>query len=89
MKREPIDVIPWFPRIDLWYNYHSRQNTLPPHYTLNMDDIITKFGGGVYTRGVAIYRERLQNLEIDVLFSNPVWKQRIESPTRLERIMPS
>ena len=78
MKGEPVDVIPWFPRIDLWYNYHSRQNTLPPHYRLNMDEIITKFGGGVYARGVAIYRERLQNLEIDVHFSNPVWKQRIE-----------
>ena len=79
MKREPIDVIPWFPRIDLWYNYHQRQNSLPPGYRMPMDDIIAKLGGGIYKRGVSIYRERLENLDIEICYSNPVWKQRIES----------
>jgi hypothetical protein len=79
MKREPIDRIPWFPRIDLWYNYHHRQNTLPPGYRMPMDDIIAKLGGGIYKRGVSIYRERLQNIGIDISYSDPAWRQRIES----------
>ncbi len=79
MNREPIDRIPWFPRIDLWYNYHHRQGTLPPGYQLPMEDIIAKLGGGIYKRGVPIYRERLQNIDIDICYSNPIWRQRIES----------
>jgi uroporphyrinogen-III decarboxylase len=79
MKREPIDVIPWFPRIDLWYNFHKRQNSLPAGYRMGMDEIIAKLGGGIYKRGVSIYRERLQNLDIEICYSDPAWKQRIES----------
>ena len=79
MKREPIDSIPWFPRIDLWYNFHKRQNSLPPGYRMGMDEIIAKLGGSIYKRGVSIYRERLQNLEIEICYSDPAWKQRIES----------
>ncbi len=79
MKREPIDRIPWFPRIDLWYNYHQRQDTLPHGYRMPMDEIIRQLGGGIYQRGVSIYRERLQHVDIDISYSDPIWKQRIES----------
>jgi uroporphyrinogen decarboxylase-like protein len=79
MNREPIDAIPWFPRIDLWYNFHKRQNSLPPGYRMGLDDIIAKLGGGIYKRGVSIYRERLQNLDLEICYSDPAWKQRIES----------
>jgi|GEM_PF-348169 len=79
MKREPIDLIPWFPRIDLWYNFHKRQNSLPAGYRMGMDEIIAKLGGGIYKRGVSIYTERLENLEIEISYSDPAWRQRIES----------
>lgn len=78
MKGKPIDVIPWFPRIDLWYNYHKRQNTLPAEYELSMEEIIKKIGAGVYKRGTPIYRERLRNVEIQIQYSNPIWRERIE-----------
>ncbi|UCF90548.1 MAG: hypothetical protein JSW39_19950 [Desulfobacterales bacterium] len=79
LQGEPIDRIPWFPRIDLWYNYHQRQETLPPDYRLSMDEIIAKIGGGIYRRGVSIYHEKLQNLEIEIQYSDPAWRRRIEA----------
>jgi len=78
MKGESIDVIPWFPRIDLWYNFHKRQNTLPSGYKLSMEEIIKKIGGGIYNRLASIYKESLKNVEIEIQYSNPKWRQRIE-----------
>ena len=86
MRGEPIDVIPWFPRIDLWYNFHKRQQTLPPEYELPMEELIKKIGGGIYHRGAPIYRERLRNVEVEIQYSNPIWKDRIENAdTGLDR----
>ena len=86
MRGEPIDVIPWFPRIDLWYNFHKRQKTLPPEYELTMEELIKKIGGGIYHRETPLYRERLRNVEIEIRYSNPIWKDRIENAdTGLDR----
>ncbi len=80
VKGEPVDIIPWFPRIDLWYDYHKRQNTLPPEYSsLTMGEVIRKLGGGIFHRGVSIYRERLKNTQIRIHYSNPIWRERIEN----------
>ena len=32
LRGEPTDRMPWAPRLDLWYNAHSRAGTLPPEY---------------------------------------------------------
>jgi len=83
IKGEPVDRIPWFPRIDLWYNFHKRQNTLPFEYKdLTMEEIIKKIGGGIYNRAVPICKEKLKNTEIEVQYSNPIWKERIQSADR-------
>lgn len=32
LRQEPTDMIPWAPRLDLWYNAHTRAGTLPAEY---------------------------------------------------------
>ena len=32
LRGEPTDMIPWAPRLDLWYNAHRRAGTLPAEY---------------------------------------------------------
>jgi len=32
LRGEPTDMIPWAPRLDLWYNAHKRAGTLPAKY---------------------------------------------------------
>jgi len=32
LRGEPTDMIPWAPRLDLWYNAHKRAGTLPAQY---------------------------------------------------------
>ena len=33
LRGEPTDMIPWAPRLDLWYNAHKRAGTLPVRYS--------------------------------------------------------
>ena len=33
LRGEPVDMIPWAPRLDLWYNANKRAGTLPTQYT--------------------------------------------------------
>ena len=32
IRGEPVDTVPWVPRLDLWYNAHKRAGTLPGEY---------------------------------------------------------
>ena len=32
IRGEPVDTVPWVPRLDLWYNAHKRAGTLPSEY---------------------------------------------------------
>ena len=46
-RKQPVDKLPFGARIDLWYNYHSHNNTLPEKYEgLNIIDILRDLGAG-------------------------------------------
>ena len=32
VKREPVDILPFVPRIDMWYNARSHADTLPAEH---------------------------------------------------------
>jgi hypothetical protein len=44
------DILPWVPRIDLWYNANSLQGTLPAKYRrgVTLDEIADDIGGGYH-----------------------------------------
>jgi len=45
LRGEPTDVIPWAPRLDLWYNAHKRAGTLPDRYrSAALQDITDDLG---------------------------------------------
>jgi hypothetical protein len=48
-RGEPPDRIPWVPRLDLWYNAHSRAGTLPePFRGLSLREITAALGLGYH-----------------------------------------
>ncbi len=48
-RGEWADILPWVPRIDLWYNANSLQGTLPAKYRrgVTLDEIADDIGGGL------------------------------------------
>ncbi|MEE9516823.1 MAG: hypothetical protein V3V52_06950, partial [Candidatus Adiutricales bacterium] len=45
--KQPVDRLPFGARIDLWYNYHSANGTLPAEYRAwNIVDILRHLGAG-------------------------------------------
>ena len=49
LRGEPTDVIPWAPRLDLWYNARKRAGTLPPEYRdADLRDITDDLGFGYH-----------------------------------------
>lgn len=49
-RGEWADILPWVPRIDLWYNANSLQGTLPAKYRrgVTLDEIADDIGGGYH-----------------------------------------
>jgi hypothetical protein len=49
-RGEWADILPWAPRIDLWYNANSLQGTLPAKYRrgVTLDEIADDIGGGYH-----------------------------------------
>ena len=49
LRGEPTDMIPWAPRLDLWYNAHKRADTLPREYRdAELRDITDDLGFGYH-----------------------------------------
>lgn len=49
LRREPTDLIPWAPRLDLWYDANRRAGTLPPQYkSARLEDITDDLGFGYH-----------------------------------------
>ena len=49
LRGESTDMIPWAPRLDLWYNAHQRAGTLPTEYrTAALRDITDDLGFGYH-----------------------------------------
>ena len=49
LRGEPVDAIPWAPRLDLWYNAHKRAGTLPSEYeNADLRDITDDLGFGYH-----------------------------------------
>ena len=49
LRGESTDMMPWAPRLDLWYNAHKRAGTLPAKYmNASLRDITDEEGFGFH-----------------------------------------
>jgi uroporphyrinogen-III decarboxylase len=61
------DMIPWIPRLQLWYNFHKNSGTLPDKYkNWNLRDIEKDMGMGTPARDARIFSSRMEKVEIKV-----------------------
>lgn len=67
IKKQPLDKLPFGARIDLWYNYHAANNTLPEKYKgWKMIDVNRDLGAGTQFRLHTIWKEEYHNVEVVV-----------------------
>ena len=65
-RGEPVDRLPWAPRIDMWFKAHARRGTVPPLYArATMWDIIRDAGGDVYYNSGPVFAEVLHGVEVE------------------------
>jgi hypothetical protein len=63
-NRNP-DRIPWVPRLDIWYEYHSRKGSLPSEYEkMSLDGIRKSLGAGMSARKGRVFTKRIDTVEI-------------------------
>ena len=75
IRGKEVDHIPWVPRIDLWYNHHRKNRTLPPGYQgMGIWDILRQLGTALYDREGQVYRETMHNVVVRVRYQNNVWE---------------
>ena len=49
LRHQPVDRIPWVPRLDLWYNANRYRGTLPAEWAgASLMDIATDLGVGFH-----------------------------------------
>jgi len=61
--RKP-DMIPWIPRLGLWYNFHRNSGTLPDKYRgWELRDIERDLGMGTPARNARIFSTRMEKVE--------------------------
>ena len=72
--KKPVDKLPFGARIDLWYNYHSANSTLPEKYKgWSMVDILRDLGAGFQVMleagggtPLTMWKEDFHNMEVAV-----------------------
>lgn len=65
-RGEPVDRLPWAPRIDMWFKAHARRGTVPPLYArATMWDIIRDARGDVYYNSGPVFAEVLHGVEVE------------------------
>ncbi len=65
MAGQSPDAIPWIPRLDIWYEAHKRQGTLPEKYQgWSQREIERDLGMGTPARNGRVFRTELRNIEI-------------------------
>lgn len=61
------DMIPWIPRLQIWYNFHKNSGTLPDKYkNWSLKDIERDMGMGTPARDAKIFSSRMLNVEVKV-----------------------
>lgn len=49
LRRQPVDRLPWVPRLDLWYKAHRYCGTLPPEWAdASLMDVVGELGVGFH-----------------------------------------
>jgi len=49
LKGQPVERIPWVPRLDLWYNARKRAGSLPRHFGgATLRELVDEFGWGYH-----------------------------------------
>ena len=64
LQGDPIDRVPWIPRLLLWYNARKKQGTLPARYRdMSLRDIERDLGLGTPARDGIVFRSRMSGVE--------------------------
>ncbi len=81
IKKEPIDRLPFGARIDLWYNYHAMNGTLPEKYRgWSMVDINKDLGAGTQFRLHKVWKEEYRDLEVNIIDEPPYTTYNFNTP---------
>ncbi len=65
LRGDPVDRIPWIPRLLLWYNARKQQGTLPPRYAdMSLRDIERDLGLGTPARDGHVFRSHMAGVEV-------------------------
>ena len=63
--RSPPDRIPWYPRLEVWYEAHRRTGTLPKKYGgRSLREIERDLGVGSPARESEVFRTEIRDVEI-------------------------
>ncbi|MEE9398773.1 MAG: uroporphyrinogen decarboxylase family protein [Dehalococcoidales bacterium] len=66
-RKQPVDKLPFGARIDLWYNYHSANDTLPEKYKgWSIVEVNRDLGAGTQLRLQEPWKEEYRNMEVVV-----------------------
>jgi hypothetical protein len=68
LKSETPDLLPWFPRLEIWYEANRLERTLPERYQgVSLVDIYRKLGMGFHDRDLAncaIFQIQLRGVDV-------------------------
>lgn len=80
-RKQSVDKLPFGARIDLWYNYHSSNGTLPEKYKgWSMVDINRDLGAGTQFRARKHWKEEFRDVEVVVHEEFPFTIRRYRTP---------
>ena len=59
------DRLPWVPRLDIWYSYHQRNNSLPEKYAgMTLDEVRKRLNAGKAARDGIVYVKTIDGFEV-------------------------
>ena len=79
--KQSTDKLPLGARIDLWFNYHSANGTLPAKYNgWSIIDILRDLGTGFQVRLEALWENKFSNVEVVTYQEGPVTTTEYKTP---------
>ncbi len=81
LKGENPDRIPWTPRLDIWFDYHTCRGSLPEKYkNKTLEEIRIDIGADMSARNGKVYEEIYKNCEITYEKKDNVLSKTITTP---------
>ncbi|MFQ5996289.1 MAG: uroporphyrinogen decarboxylase family protein [Dehalococcoidales bacterium] len=80
-RKQPVDKLPFGARIDLWYNYHVANGTLPEKYKgWSIVEVNRDLGAGTQLREQKPWKEEYHNMEVVVREEPPFTTTEYRTP---------